>query len=112
GIQRRCEGRGLATGHLYVVRASSPAVVGAGGGGDAEGDRTVLDSEIVENTAREARQHHVAVLRFALLTTRLFGVDTGPQLERESGVAGDVGEVETDAVPGVGVFDRVDPRHD
>ncbi|AFM10405.1 hypothetical protein PIS_016 [Saccharomonospora phage PIS 136] len=112
GVEGRVQWPGFTACHLHVVRAFSPAVVRAGGGGDTEGDGAVFDGEITQHAAGEARQHEVAVLRLTLLAARLLGVDTGPQLQREPGVAGDVGDVEADPFAGVGVDDGVDAGHD
>src|SRR5690606_5180798 len=112
GVEGRVQWPGCAAVHLHVVRSFAPAVVRAGGGGDTEGDGAVFDREVVEYATGEAGEHEVAVLRLALLAARLLRVDTGPQLQREPGVAGDVGDVEADPFAGVGVGDGVDTGHD
>src|SRR5690606_19680633 len=70
----------------------------AGGRCQAERDRIVLDGEVTQRTRRQPRQHQVAVLGLPLHTTRRLGVDTGPQLQRETGLTRQVTDVEPVAV--------------
>src|SRR5699024_4555654 len=83
---------------LNIVWSFFPPRTGSGFRGDTEGHRTILNGEIPQHTTRQPREDQIPVAGLPLFTARVLRVHTSPQLECNTLVTGNIGNVEADAL--------------